>query len=45
MHQINAGKQDSVSGIAMPSQGIKKTVEQIAITAKMIARMPIIRSD
>ena len=45
MHQMNAGRQDNVSGIAMPTHGIKKIVEQIAINAKSVASMPIVRSD
>jgi len=45
MHQMKAGRQDNVSGIAIPSQGIKRIIEQIAIIAKRVASMPIVRSD
>ena len=45
MHQMNAGRQENVSGIAMPPHGIKKIVEHTAINAKSVASMPIVRSD
>jgi len=45
MHQMKAGRQDNVSGIAIPSHGIKKIIEQIAIIAKRVASMPMVRSD
>jgi hypothetical protein len=45
MHQMNAGRQDVVSGIAMPSPIIMKIGEQIAINAKNVASMPIVCSD
>lgn len=39
---MNAGKQDSASGIATPSSGIKRIVEQIDNIEKIIARAPMI---
>ena len=45
MHHKNAGKQIMVSGIAIPSHGIKNIVENIAVRANNEARTPIVFSD
>ena len=45
MHQMNAGKQDKDSGIAIPSHGTMRTVEQIANIAKRAASIPMFRSN
>lgn len=42
---MNAGREDTASGIAIPSHGMVKIVEQMAIIAKRVASMPIVRSD
>ena len=42
---MNAGKQENVSGIAIPDQGRRKIVELIANIAKIMASVPIFRSN
>ena len=42
---MNAGKQASDSGIATPFNGIKKMVELRATTAKIVASIPMLRSN
>lgn len=45
MHHTKAGKQIIVSGIAIPSQGIKNIIENIAVSANNEASIPIVLSD
>ncbi|MCK4416484.1 MAG: hypothetical protein KAU84_04950, partial [Thermoplasmatales archaeon] len=45
IHQMNAGRQDTASGIAIPSHGTRRIVEQMAIIAKRVASIPMVRSD